>query len=344
MKNIVKKSLVIVFILLTVLSCFSGCVDDSLFHFHDFQQKFNESKHFKECSCGKIKNIDDHTFNWKSNYKHKECTACGYIIKQNTPIEIEKNEDGTVKLKEELISALSFHLNTFGTQADKVSSYNILCDKLTLSKSDDYNPLFVKFGNECYYVAAYYTAIHEYADEAVSFCCDKEYIWVGFENAEDIKESWAGEKLVVAFQINPQEFCVNLKTDSNDVIMDYFTLYKPGFVDGTALAPVINCEKLFIYITNEEDKYVCCPSNGWYRDPSIACIEIEGNYYVKELSSSKWNDGAYINYPDRPVIYGEYFDQLMEIAYGIYAVNDGKKTTNYTLFKVEDIAKIIKRS
>ena len=115
MKNLVKKSLGIVLVLLTVLSCFSSCVDSSMFHIHDFKQKIDENKHFMECSCGEIKDSAEHEFSWRKDYTGKECAACGYIIDEKTPISIEKNEDGTIKLKGELIKGLSNYFKNIPT-------------------------------------------------------------------------------------------------------------------------------------------------------------------------------------------------------------------------------------
>ena len=335
-----KKTIAL--ILVAVLLCLSGCVSNSMLHLHDFCQSSDATKHFQECSCGKIKNSEEHTFAWSSDYKHKNCTTCGYIIKDNTPISIEDNEDGTIKLKEDLIAALSFYLKTFNTQLDKEASYNQLGSKLALSKNDEYTPLLVKLANKCYYVAAYYTPTHEYTYESVSFCCYDKYVWVGFENANEIKESWNGQSLVAAFQINPQDLCVNIKTGANDVTIEHFTFYKPEFVDGVALAPDIDYEKAFVYITNDDGKQIFCPHDSWYRDPSIDCIEIEGSFYVKEYRSSQRIDKDYVEYANLYTAYGEYYEELQEMFYGFYAVKDEEKTTNYTLFKIEDIVELIK--
>lgn len=87
MKNLSKKFLGMLLVLLTVISCFSGCINNSVFHSHKYKLKSNESGHFMECSCGEVKDSAEHTFDWvvdveptytAPGYKHKECGVCGY--------------------------------------------------------------------------------------------------------------------------------------------------------------------------------------------------------------------------------------------------------------------------
>lgn len=338
MKKLVKKYIGVILILLIATLSFSGC-DDSAFHAHIFKQKMNETEHFLECRCGKIVSSEEHKFEWKSDYRHKECTACGYTIKDNTPIVIEKNEDGTIKLKDELILSLTEYFSEFHLHCDRVSLS--FADKLDRCKND-FDPLLVKFSDECYYVAAYYEETHEDRDERVSFCCASEYIWVGFERAEDVKNNWCGKELMGAFQINPGEFCVNIKTGSNDVIMEHFAFYKPEFVDGVALAPEIVFDNFFIYLNweLETDKYIAYSStnSALHEINSLRCIELEGKYYVIQYHSTDWGGSR-----DLEQEYGDYYNLLMIILVDEYPINENNKTKNYGLYKMEHIVKIINR-
>ena len=101
MKKIIKKSLGILLVLFSVLSCFNGCVNGSTFHTHDFKQKADETRHFKECECGEVTDIAEHTFEWITDseptysspgYKHQECSTCGYKTKEGTMIERKLHE------------------------------------------------------------------------------------------------------------------------------------------------------------------------------------------------------------------------------------------------------------
>ena len=256
----VKKYIGVMLILVITILAFSSCADNSVPHIHVFKQKINETEHFKECRCGQTQNVEEHTFDWRNDYKYKECTACGYIIDVSIPIAIEKNDDGTIKLRDELVLALSDYFGNYLNEYYMISLS--FADKLDRCKND-FAPLLVKFGDKCYYVAAYYTASHENAEhEDDLFCCHKDYVWVGFEKAEDIKESWDGKELIGAFQINPKELCVNLKTDANDVIMEHFAFFRPEFKDGVALKPEIHFDNFFIYLHWElkTEKYIAYSS------------------------------------------------------------------------------------
>ena len=96
MKKLIKKSLGILLVLFSVLSCFNGCVNGSTFHTHNFKQNADETRHFKECECGEVTDIAEHTFEWITDseptysspgYKHQECSTCGYKAEENAVIE-----------------------------------------------------------------------------------------------------------------------------------------------------------------------------------------------------------------------------------------------------------------
>ena len=333
MKKTLRKAMAVIFILFISLSSFSGCVDLTTFHTHDFKQKMDGTKHFKECSCGEIKDSAEHEFSWRKDYTGKECTACGYIIDGKTPVLIEKNEDGTIKLKEELISTLIWYFKNYRFIGDPFP-WNF-ADKLNLIKSGECSPLLVKFSNECYYVAAYYAIPEGHCE---TYCCCDNYTWVGVEKVEDVKEIWDGKTLVGAFQINPQELCVNIKTGSTDVVMDHFAFYTPEFVDDVAVAPEIILEDLFIYLNWRSDKYIgysSLRSPTHHKYGSIKCMEFDGKYYVAEYHGSVYSG------VDLEEIYGKYYDELMSNIVDEYVVEDDNRT-RYGLFELEDIVKIIK--
>ena len=333
MKKSGKKTLGIVLVLFTVFFWLSSCADNSMLHIHYFKQKMDGTKHYNECSCGEIKDTAEHKFSWRRDYTGKECTACGYIIDGKTPISIEKTENGTIKLREELVSTLAEYFKNHRVIGDPMPW--TFGDKLNLFKSGESTPLLVKFSNECYYVAAYY-AIPEGHNE--TYCCSDDYTWVGLKKAEDVKESLDGKTLVGAFQINPQELCVNIKTGSTDVVMDHFAFYNPEFVDGVAIAPEIIFEDLFIYLNWRSDKYIgysSLHSSTHHKFGSIKCMELDGKYYVAEYHGSVYSG------VDLERIYGKYYDELMSIIVDEYVVEDDNRT-RYGLFKLEDIMEIIK--
>ena len=110
MKNIFKKSMGVVLVLLISLSSFSGCINNLVFHAHNYKLQSNETEHFKECSCGEIKDSAKHTFDWiidseptytAPGYKYEECADCGYrtgdsIVTDRLVHEDEMTKEGCI--------------------------------------------------------------------------------------------------------------------------------------------------------------------------------------------------------------------------------------------------------
>lgn len=348
MKTTPKYLISYMVVLCIVLLCFAGCVNSQTGHIHSFEDKADETNHFKECSCGETADITKHTFEWVTDleptnttigYKHKECTVCGYVTENKTTIEIEKNEVKTIEIKETLIASLKEYLKYYFLQADRYTPS--FAEKIDYIKRNERSPLLVKFSDECYYVAAYF----ENSDGMLKNY-DK-YTWVGFEKAEDVKESWEGKKIVIAFQIKPQEFCVNLTTDSTDVEMDYFDAYRPKFSNGVASVPEFDSFHSFlIYLAQESDvdnKYIGV--TGRDCEGNFDCIELDGKNCIKEYYSAEKN-GVEVPYIDtdveyrRVLQYGEYYDELMKIAQK-HSESQDSLTLNYLLFEITDFVKII---
>lgn len=357
MKNLLRKSIGVMLILLILLSSFTACVNDNADanhpsgdgeHTHAFLPGFNESEHYIECACGEITDRAEHIFEWvidveptdtSSGAKHRECILCDYIDKEVVDVPPETSEGGIVSLREELIVTLSEYLRDYHV------SYEIpghtLENKLDLLKRAD-SPIFVKFGDECYYAVAYYTPTHDNPEyESHDYCCYNEYIWVGFKNLDDILESWEENKLVAAFQINIQEFCQNLKNSSNEIKMEHFTLFNPIFSNGSVIKPEIEFDDMFIYINQRGAEVIYYSSDVAYHEPwSIDCVEINGEYYIKEFYSFEDNKGN--NYKiDLSVNLGSYYDVLISNLPDFYTETKNNATNTYALFKIKDIIKII---
>ena len=109
MKKTINKTIfkTIFYVLVLVITVFAiaSCTPDvnGGDHSHDFHQKWDETHHFEECSCGKITDSAEHTFGWvvdteptysAPGYKHKECTTCTYKTDENTIIERLIHTDG----------------------------------------------------------------------------------------------------------------------------------------------------------------------------------------------------------------------------------------------------------
>ena len=124
MRNPIKKHFGILGLILFVLSSLMSCVDYFPGHVHDFQQNYDDLRHFNECSCGEIIEMSEHKIEWivdtdptytAPGYKHQECVACEYKTNENTVIERLLHED---IVKESLIKNNSsiYTQKTFGSQ------------------------------------------------------------------------------------------------------------------------------------------------------------------------------------------------------------------------------------
>ncbi len=85
-------------VIFTLGLLFISCSNDSSesIHEHEYDIKFDDTYHYEECSCGKIINKEEHTFEWvldkpvsttEEGIKHLECPKCGLKKEENTIIE-----------------------------------------------------------------------------------------------------------------------------------------------------------------------------------------------------------------------------------------------------------------
>ena len=331
--KIIFKKIPIILILITILSCFSGCDNNSAFHLHIFKQKMDTDVHFMECACGESKQSEAHSFEWRSDYKHKECTACGYIKDEDTSVTVDKDGDGSIKLSDELLAGLKNYFANIMVQYDIGSAS--FEDKINSCKNDTRTPLMVKFSEKAYYVAAYYAASEGHYEH---YCCYNDYTFVAFEGAEDVKESWDGKAIVGAFQVNPQELCVNIKTGESNTKMDHVSFYTPEFVDGVATDPEIDFDDFFIRLMSKDEDYVCYSSTrhtSLHQLGTLDCMELDGKYYVAEYHGSLY-DGV-----DLERIYGKYYDTLASLLVDEYVIEEHDRRPRYGLYNLIDIVKII---
>lgn len=249
----------------------------------------------------------------------------------------DSNINSVFGLDDELVSTLTDYLANYNTNYDIPG--HTLGDKLSLI-ANGYNPLLVKFGDDCYYAVAYYTTEH---DEKIDYCCNDKYVWIGYKSADAISKTWQGKELVAAFQINNNEFCRDLVTGSTDVKMSHFSLFTPEFSGDKAKTPNIIFDDLFIYITTSNEDCIYYTSAVVYHEPwTIDCIEVNGEYYLRELYSIK-KLGGNEEKIDLALHYGAYYDRLMAAFYDYYVVEDSVNSYTYSLFGVSDLAEIIKK-
>ena len=364
MKKSIFKTILILFVYVLLIVMLVSCsVLDSVFgnssdgqtsnndnnHTHDFVQKSDDTKHYMECNCGEKINTADHTMIWvidfepsynTPGYKHEECDVCGYTTKENTVIDAYTEDnyiDCTIALDEKLISSLLDYLFDFYTDYD-IPGY-VLGEQIELCKSNEYNPVLVKFGEERYFAVAYFNPSHDGGED---FCCCNEYTWVGFKNIDKLPEMWNGERFVAAFQINPADLSVNLKNSDSETYIEHYKFFYPSFSHGVAAIPQITFDRHFILLTKSNEKTIYYSSGVAYHESfSIKCVEIEGESYRAQKMKTQYNDGRCYE-TNLEMFLDPYYDYLESVMIkDMYSEKYDHYTTDYVLFKIDDIKKII---
>ena len=128
-------------------------------HVHEFSDQYNDTDHYKICSCGETVDVASHILNWVTDleptteapgYKHIECDICGYKAEENTEIEKLPDENtNTAPQKEtkqfyELSEFLEYYENN-KFRSDK----SIPCFRIDFEK--DNSDLFLHMQAYAYY-------------------------------------------------------------------------------------------------------------------------------------------------------------------------------------------------
>lgn len=215
-------------------------------------------------------------------------------------------------------------------------------------------PLHVAFDSSDYYfVCGYYNHTHEDNREIGRYCCAKEYIWVKFESADKIGESYFGKELVVAFQINRALFVKDLSANKDyRPGMEHFQIYEPKFEDGVNTNPPVDFSETFIYLNGVTTKYgysyerfkgKCYRSVKQYDHENLTfrCIYFEGQYYIPIYIHKVDADGKIDDVGDNAREYGKYYDAIEHIMEtGRYSVENETyhAVRHYGLVSVDDFA------
>ena len=346
---------IILFVLLCalLLTCFSGCsiADNSDGETKPDQISTTPANDDKSDSDPVIPEGEHtHSFVWTidlnptlttTGIKHKECESCGYKAEENTEIPRKNTVEYSHALDEELVKELSEYLHYYHAEYD-IPGWTFE-EKLDLIKGTHKQSAFVKFSDDCYYVAAYHASSHEEPnEESISYCCYKEYIWVGYKSIEEIKDKVLGRDVVVAFQINTPEICENVLDASDEVYIEHFTLFKPEFESGVAVDPQLDFDDCFIFVNYTNKAKVYYSSKYATHEPwSIDCIEKDGEYFVIPYYAATV-DGEGQIVIDLSVHFGKYEDVLMNSIAGYYEIQGENSTETFLLFKLCDIEKLLK--
>ena len=243
----------------------------------------------------------------------------------------------------ELISALSNYLKQVKISHDMPSPPS-LADKID-SVKEGTQALLAKFdSSDYYYVCAYYFSNLDHNES--SYCCVDDYLWMRFENADDILEYYSSLKIIAAFQINKALSISDIIDDQAKVPnIEHFELFQTKFIDQYNVNPSINFDEVFIYMNKDSDKdavyyTVSVYDNAWY---TISCVDIDEKVYIPILTRE--NGHGENRYMDLEWEFGKYYDELVAIMemekYSLESSN-GAIVYYYSTINVSDLVDIIK--
>ena len=309
MKNLVKRSIGVLLILLIMFSTLSGCVnpDDSI-----GEQPGGEGNNDSQ-------------------------------IKDGIVIEFSENDD--LKTDSRLVLTLIEYLNWL----DNKTTYDLpgvtLEDQINSIKGDRIQPLLVDFEpNNCYFVCGYHSCDEDLSDKG-DYYCASEYTWVKYESEKNIKDNFDDKAFIVAFQINRPSLTKNILIgDENSKSVETIDLYTPEFVNGTNVSTFKAVDRTYIHLTASEADVIYLSSYKPNFLNEIPCIRLENKYYIVLELYNIGVDGERHDY-DNSLNLGEYYNSMMEIMItGKYSkVMTSGSTRHYGLFGIDEfVERIVK--
>lgn len=247
-------------------------------------------------------------------------------------------------LSKYLLLELSDYLENFLTSVDPAGWSFAM--KLNLIKQYGWQTLHVKFdANDYYYACAYYNPAHEHPESSGLYCCVHDYIWVKFENSEQITETYQELVFVAAFQINKALFCHDIGSEGGlSEKMEHYQQYTPVFLDGVNVADPIVFEKSYIY-TNDSalETVYFTEAKEPYSWMGFDCVDFEGKFYVPLALYTMTSDGTR---KDNAILDWEldtYYDSVMSaMLTDRYSISDTRgNTVHYGLLSVEDVERFL---
>ncbi|MBQ7336633.1 MAG: hypothetical protein IJW92_09205 [Clostridia bacterium] len=255
--------------------------------------------------------------------------------------------EGEVPLDDSLVSALRDYLKNLFTEYDLLASDSFE-DKLTSIKQGKLPIHVVLDSSNYYYACAYYMENPEQHPESscLFYCCVDDYIWVGFENEQQIPDSYQGNEFVVAFQINLTSLCQNiLEEENSNITSEHFQIYETEFTDGFNTAPPLSVSDAYVYLASaKQNPLYFCNRHTLHKYSSFSCIQLDGQWYIPMRIATEYADGD-LHEVSLASNFGVYYDDLTSIMItGQYSTTaENGNTYHYGLFKLEDIANLMKK-
>ena len=293
--------------------------------------------------------IGDHQPNRQPETSHKqpESTDEQPKDKEKQPFEIYQSPQVNVtneEIYEETLNELSEYLYLLNGSVNVWPStfeYDINLIKKGLS------PIFVKISpGDYYYMCAYFTASHDDPEEEYDLhCCLDDYTWVSFEKATDIVESYNGQNLIAAFQINRTSITCDILSKEQEIpIIQHYQLFDPEFFGGFNIKEPIEFNHEVIYLTSLDVRVKSyCSLSLSDQSAYISCMYYEDGYYIKNLMKMELSKGGDI-VVDLKKEFGEYYDYLTDPDRGkLYEqTNSNEKKTYYLLTDLNSFVDIFK--
>lgn len=269
---------------------------------------------------------------------------------------MDPTEYHTIPLTNQLIKTIKDYLIDSTMQVLlNPSTFSMRLDPI---KSGEEQLLQVTFDpNEYYYACIYfdYPEDHSKGHELFMYCCTDEYTFVGFENEEDIPETYGGKAFFLAFQVNKAQSCTNVIVENGETCdVQYYQAYFPQFENGFNTAPATHFNETYFYSMSPEWEIVYKTKRHYDRNPGGATfphVLLDGKYYITQIHYTVYHSGSR---SDRNLAYefGAYYDELMEVMitdkYSVYHENESileqffnEHTVYYGLFDLEDLKTIL---
>lgn len=220
--------------------------------------------------------------------------------------------------------------------------------KLDLLVKDDSHALYVKFDpTQYYYLCGYYT--HPTKDESIFFLNCYSYIWLAFDDASNIPETYLGCELVAMVQINRAAHCWDIFDENKTPLQqeNFRVIGLPAFENGRCICePVaVDMALLFHNCTGAESSRREYSGIYYYRYKlcDFLCIELDGQAYMLIEQYTETADGSRRDH-DLQNELGKYYDAIMpnldDEEYTLTQENGS--VVHYALLKIENIPDLFK--
>ena len=237
--------------------------------------------------------------------------------------EKEDKYDGAQELEKdnELVKVLEEFLRNALTNYDRMPK--TLEEKMDDIKNGDSAYIVDYRESSVYYVCAYSESDHE--EPYGPYCCIDGYVWVKYDNIEDVREIYKDKKIAASFQMNIAPLVRDIISgEEGTVNIENFTQFYPKFENGALVNEEDTFEDIYVYIENireirESDSNDIYHSRFLYYNHicTIPCEIFDDKYYVTHHLYRISPDGEsnmdeeYENLKN--YYFGKYYDVLISV-------------------------------